>query len=76
MFEVGEEIEAIAVSWVNFFQIFQSLRFSVLAVRVNLGICPITNFVVRVGEPVFGVGCMLWNKILIYISTPSLAPLL
>ena len=35
MFEVGEEIEAIAVSWANFFQIFLSLRFSVIAVRAE-----------------------------------------
>lgn len=35
MFEVGEETEAIAVSWANFFQIFLSQRFSVLAVRAE-----------------------------------------
>lgn len=32
---VGEETEAIAVTWTNFFYIFLSLRFSVLVVRAE-----------------------------------------
>lgn len=61
VFKVGEEVEAVTVSWTSFFKSFLSLRFSTSVIRAE----EIWAFVQLVP----------WDQLLGYISTPSLAPL-